>query len=1043
MASVDLNIIDRGTGGSVWTAQNTGIQKSQLDKIKENKTDNSVALNSLPTPFARFFVVEEAFRRVTEEMRHPGNGAGLAYTRIVSDCLDVFELLFNKKFHENQWNDKNVNLVVKEWDMTENMKELHDRVPILYNALNATYNEDIGEATLYFVILEMNGKETLLGTSSPMTGFVTPPDMDKKDITENNTPAVKFQGDAYNSLKIERKEGGEYFRDAMLLGERDRDFKNYMYQLFGGTGIDQRLNVVRDYVRMFADDSDIKNDYTIKTKSILTEYNSELVVNGLNVGYNDETDINAFFQPKLVRLPYRLDSDNFKGMQYERDTNGRDYDYLLPLKSEALAYLGKGLATCVCQLKKYSVAVKYTYNGREYSKEYRQDEDVYDFKASNQCLNVGLFPNILSATEKENNYFKLALSVADNNNGDGQWHTLGIDDVSLAFFKKNDDGEYVRIQEADAERAQYGAKKAVVRSRQGTGADAQASGTKYYELFNTSFDAMELSVKGSKGFLMPEWRRAVRTNDGYTYAVDLGTSNTFVSRTKDGDNNSPEMFSMKQPMVSYMHHHDSNNQYSEVTSIENAMDKPTGDAMKTEFVPPFIDGVDYRFPIRTVVCKARNTSDAPELFDNHNIAFFYEKMMEDNYQECKTDIKWEENEDCIKVFVRELLLMIKCDILQRNGMLNLTRVIWFRPLSFSGSIKRIYDRVWNGLAKEILFADSVACYTESEAPYYYFYKSNIVKNTDSVTVIDIGGGSTDYVYFDENRPVSASSVHFGCDVLWGNGHNGFDNVRENGIYLKYIDNLNWGSNDNMRKLESEMKMSKSCSTTDIINFWLANDRYNGISDRLHDDCLPLFAYHFTAVIYYIAKLYKFKGYAIPRSVVFSGNGSRYIDGFITEETTLIEKIVNAIFSKVFAAECKIHVVMPKTRKESTCYGGLYRPYTAEEAECIVYHGVDREYQNVGEMNADAKLQGELLDDYKEMNNLYCSVLDILKRGGAIDNSVDLNAFKSNAERGYAENLSTHYRSDVKERYTNDEDICNDSVFFIPVIDKIFELSKLV
>ena len=99
MASIDLNIIDRGVQGTEWTPQNTGIQASQLDKIKEYKTDNSGALNSLPTPFARFFVVKEAFRRVAEEKRHPKDTyAGLAYARLVSDCLDIFELLFNRKY---------------------------------------------------------------------------------------------------------------------------------------------------------------------------------------------------------------------------------------------------------------------------------------------------------------------------------------------------------------------------------------------------------------------------------------------------------------------------------------------------------------------------------------------------------------------------------------------------------------------------------------------------------------------------------------------------------------------------------------------------------------------------------------------------------------------------------------------------------------------------------------------------------------------------------------------------------------------------------
>ena len=74
-------------------------------------------------------------------------------------------------------------------------------------------------------------------------------------------------------------------------------------------------------------------------------------------------------------------------------------------------------------------------------------------------------------------------------------------------------------------------------------------------------------------------------------------------------------------------------------------------------------------------------------------------MMETTFQECKTDVKWEENEDCIKLFIQELLLIIKCDILQHNGVLNQTSLIWFRPLSFSGNSKRIYERCWKNLAQ--------------------------------------------------------------------------------------------------------------------------------------------------------------------------------------------------------------------------------------------------------------------------------------------------------------------------------------------------------
>lgn len=1043
MASIDLNIIDRGVQGTEWTPQNTGIQASQLDKIKEYKTDNSGALNSLPTPFARFFVVKEAFRRVAEEKRHPKDTyAGLAYARLVSDCLDIFELLFNKKYHENQWQGS-MKVVIKEWNKEEEMKELHDRVPILYNALNSVYDEDISEQKLFFVVLEKDGKEILLGTSSPMTGFVTPPDMDKVDITKNNTPTIKMNGEIYDSLSIRRKGRGEYFRDIVLFGDRDKDFKNYMYQLFSRDNIEQRYSVLRDYIRMFSMDSDIQNNYMIKTEDVLTEFNTALVINGLKIGYNDEVDINAFFLPTLIRLPYKLNINNYEGIRYERDENGRDYDYLLPLKSEALGYLVKGLATCVCQLKKYSVLVKLMYNGEIFTKEYDIEKDIHDFAKLNQSINIGLFPNILSPIETENNYFKLALSVADNNNGEGEWHTLNINDVNLSFYKKDSHGDYFCIEVADVERAQNGVKDAVIRSRQGMGVSSLKYSTKYYELFNTDFDAIELTVGNDSGFLLPKWRKAERTNDSYKYAIDLGTSNTFISRTRTGDNAAPEMFSMSNAMVSYLHDYNVRRQYSEVVCIEDAMDKPIGDAMKTEFVPPFIDGMDYKFPIRTAICKARNIADQPKLFDNHNIAFFYEKMMGNDFQECNTDVKWDENEDSINVFIRELLLIIKCDILQHNGILSQTSIVWFRPLSFSGNTKRIYERSWKRLAKEILFTDNVVCYTESEAPYYYFAKRNIIKNTDSVAVIDIGGGSTDYVYFCENKPVSASSVHFGCNVLWGNGHSGFGNVRENGIYNKYIDSLNWRTNDDLRTLESEMKVNSHCSTTDIINFWLSNSKYNDIVDRLHDDFLPLFTYHFTAIIYYVATMYKYKRYAAPRSIVFSGNGSRYIDNFITEDNTLIEQLITAIFSKVYGKVDHIHVVMPDIRKESTCYGGLYRPVNAEDVPAVIYHGVDMEYDNVGQMNADSTLHSKLLLKYKEMNDLYGDVLDILKRGCVIDNSVDLNLFKSNAMTNYKENLSTHYLTDVSQKYTNDDDVCNDAAFFIPVVDKIFEMTKLV
>ena len=59
----------------------------------------------------------------------------------------------------------------------------------------------------------------------------------------------------------------------------------------------------------------------------------------------------------------------------------------------------------------------------------------------------------------------------------------------------------------------------------------------------------------------------------------------------------------------------------------------------------------------------------------------------------------------------------------------------------------------------------------------------------------------------------------------------------------------------------------------------------------------------------------------------------------------------------------------------------------------------------------------------------------------IDNSIDLMHFKDIASSDYTEDLSTHYRSEVTEKF-NTEDVYNDSVFFIPIIDKVFALTQL-
>lgn len=1047
MSRIDLNIIDRGIKGSEWVAEDTGLTAERLDKVIEQKTDNSGALNSLPTPFARFFVAREAFRRAMEEHINKEKEAGFAYRQMVSDILDVYELLFNLKYHHNNTWKNGQKIELREWNSDENMKCLKEKMPVIFNSINSYYKTDIVEKKLYFLVFTEDGKDKLLACSSPLTGFVTPPDLDKAQVRKNGSLNIVFSGEQYDDLHIRRKSGGEYFRDIKMFENRDQDFKNYMYNdLFGTDEVDVRLRALKEYVRSFKNDPDIRNDYRLKMAAVKTDQNDDLIVNGLAIKECDEIDVNSYFTSSLIKLPYRIDRENFKAVVYQNDTDARDYDFLLPFKAEVMSlFEGKDIDSDI-HINRSSVTVFLRYNGKEYKKEYATEPfnpgigRIVCLEQAKISFDIGVFPNILSYKPQENNYFKILVVAADE---DAQAPNFNIDQISLSFFKNSQQG-FSLIGELDPAMtgAQFGVLPAVVRSRQKT--NEAESGTKFYELFNSSFDAIEVKVLGDTGLLLPNWKVSSPTNDTFTYAIDLGTSNTFMSRCKNSENNKPELFKMEHPMVNYLHETPKNPQLSLSRCIEDSVFERAKNKIKTEFLPAIIDGTDYRFPIRTALCGIRNSADDPKLFDNHNIAFFYEKFMANDDQNIRTDIKWDKNDALLRLFIRELLLIIKCDILQRNGDLDRTRLVWFRPLSFMGNTRSIYKSIWTEEPRDILAIQpsQIYCFSESEAPYYYFKKMNYIKDSDAVTVIDIGGGSTDFVFFKDNQPIMANSVHFGCDVLWENGFIEFDNEKQNGIYNRYANTLRFKRQD-LENLNECFKHVDGAKTKDIINFWLGNAEFCDINKKLSMDFKPLFVYHLTAILYYMACMYRDNNCEAPKTVVFSGNGSKYIDNYICSERRVLKSIIDLIFNTVFGGKHDVNLELPKERKESTCYGGLYRNPNAEDVPEKVYQGdVSADYSTVGDINKNFdRLKASLAEKYSELGKLYKDVLDLLKKQHIIDNTDDLTKYVNAANEDMLTPLNTYYKTQVNEKY-NEKVTLYDSVFFLPVINRIFEMTKL-
>ena len=150
-----------------------------------------------------------------------------------------------------------------------------------------------------------------------------------------------------------------------------------------------------------------------------------------------------------------------------------------------------------------------------------------------------------------------------------------------------------------------------------------------------------------------------------------------------------------------------------------------------------------------------------------------------------------------------------------------------------------------------------------------------------------------------------------------------------------------------------------------------------------------------------------------------------------------------VFKHVFGGEHDVNIKLPQERKESTCYGGLYRDKNAPAVIDVVYQGdVSTDYTTVGdiEKNFDT-LKSSLLIKYQELAALYESVLSMLKQMKIIDDMANTSKYVSSAKEDMGTPLSTYYKTQVREKYA-DEVVYNDSVFFIPVINKIFEMTKL-
>jgi hypothetical protein len=87
------------------------------------------------------------------------------------------------------------------------------------------------------------------------------------------------------------------------------------------------------------------------------------------------------------------------------------------------------------------------------------------------------------------------------------------------------------------------------------------------------------------------------------------------------------------------------------------------------------------------------------------------------------------------------------------------------------------------------------------------------------------------------------------------------------------------------------------------------------------------------------------------------------------------------------------------------------------------------------------LKRSLMNKYDALGVLYKDVLNMLKKERIIDSTANTSIYVNKVTEDMGTPLDTYFKTQVKEKF-QDEVLLNDSVFFLPIINRIFELTKI-
>ena len=467
---------------------------------------------------------------------------------------------------------------------------------------------------------------------------------------------------------------------------------------------------------------------------------------------------------------------------------------------------------------------------------------------------------------------------------------------------------------------------------------------------DVTFDIISISIDNKdhgtrlSGIVIPQMGEPIQlANDESSISFDVGTSNSHVAYKTSGKvetlNNysgndaalSPHLIFLNAPVIK-------GNAVQRDLNIVNAIYKIAQDI---EFMPSIVGTKsDYNFPIPTLVNIDNDTNTEKltniNVLSNANIPFEI-KNLRGSFDNLYSNIKWgvtnessESAKNKLQVFVEQLVWMGRNKILSEGKNPEKTNVIWFAPLSMGNTQESVFKGIWDEVYKMYFQKNTGKAnlykITESWAPFeshdLSFGAGRYFLN------LDIGGGTSDLIIFDDKTPTLATSFQFAGNNLFKsmNKNNEFDN----GFVTKYEQIMlkSFEGDDSKTRFVNELKNSKGLSSTDLISFFFT---YPVFAEKLQRDeeFKLLFLIHNVSIFYHSFQVLKMSGInSLPDNIGLSGNGARLME--ITNGMSDLSRLggmkdmINLVVQKIYSLEKtpNISVNILDNPKEATAVGGI-------------------------------------------------------------------------------------------------------------------------